>query len=348
MPFFGGVTAHAGTGSAADLRNPHRQHPFPCLPAFPGGDDDPGVWNGDPQDRDQFFKDVIAEGIGEVLGVDVICRTDPGDADGMGANALGGFQMFRVHELSHKVIAIGAETVENAAAHVIDPAVHGAVHGFRMPCVVVFRTGGMQPLVFLFIISFLEEDVSPDPGILQFSVVFHGGGGDVHIDPADRPVFMFDGVDRFDAFQHVLDGIVDRVFPHFQCQTLVTHVLKGDHFRADLLLRQFFTGDVLILIMIGTVQAAVDAIVGEVQRREHDDPVAVDLLFDPFCQGKDPFVFLRQFAVQQHQCLPVSQPFALLGFGDDAVDIFLILFLRFREGEGIQNFLMADEFFRFA
>ena len=48
------------------------------------------------------------------------------------------------------------------------------------------------------------------PASSKLAVIFHGGGGNVYVNPADGAVFMFDGVDGVDAFQNVIYGIVDR------------------------------------------------------------------------------------------------------------------------------------------
>ena len=44
----------------------------------------------------------------------------------------------------------------------------------------------MQGFVIFFMISFLEQDISADTCVFQLAVVFHGSGGNVDIDPADR------------------------------------------------------------------------------------------------------------------------------------------------------------------
>ncbi len=91
-------------------------------------------------------------------------------------------------------------------------------------------------------VGFLEENIGADADLFQFPVIFHGGSGDVHIDPADSAVFMLDGVDGLDAFQNILDGVVDRIFTGLESQTLVAHILQSDDLPLDFLLGQLFPG----------------------------------------------------------------------------------------------------------
>ena len=106
--------------------------------------------------------------------------------------------------------------------------------------------GWVQGFVLHFVVGFLKQDIGANARIFQLFIVFHSGGRNVHIDTADGAVFMLDGVDGIDAFQHVFNRIIHRVFPAFQSQTLVTHVLKRNDFTADFVLRQLFTWNVLV------------------------------------------------------------------------------------------------------
>lgn len=115
----------------------------------------------------------------------------------------------------------------------------------------------------------------PMARVLQFAVIFHRGGGDVHVDPADSAVFVVDAVDGLDAVEDVLDRVVDRILPRFDGQPLMPHVLQGDHFLPYFLLGELFPSNVLIFQVIRTVQTAVYAVIRKVQGRKHDDAVAV-------------------------------------------------------------------------
>ena len=119
------------------------------------------------------------------------------------------------------------------------------------------------------------------PGLLELPVVLHGGGGDVHVDAADGAVFVVDAVDGVDAVEDVLDGVVDRVLARFHGQTLVAHILQGDDLAGRLSSWvSFLRVMCLFFSVIGAVDAAVDAVIGQIQRREHDDAVAVELVLD--------------------------------------------------------------------
>ena len=204
-----------------------------------------------------------------------------------------------------------------------------------------------EPFVFLFIIGFLKEDIGTDAGFFQFPVIFHSCRCDIHIHTADRTIFVFDGINGFDTFQHIFDGIVHGIFSRFQCKAFMPHILQCDDFRANLILRQFFAGDMFILKMVGAVQTAVDAIIGKIQRREHHDAVAVNVLFDLFCQRKDLCHFFRDITFQQHQCFPMGETFALGGFCQDRIDQGNIIFVFSGIGDGIQDLAVVDKFFRF-
>ena len=155
---------------------------------------------------------------------------------------------------------------------------------------------------------------------------------------------MLDAVDGLDALQHVFNGVVDRVFPGFQGKPLMTHILQSDDFLSDVLLAQFFSGDGLVLGMVRTVDAAVDAIIGKVQGSEHDDPIAVVLLLDFLGQFLYLAVLLRQIAFQQHGSFPVGQTFAVSGTLDQRVDQLSIALVFLGIGQGVQDFLVIDEF----
>ena len=206
--------------------------------------------------------------------------------------------------------------------------------------------GGVQRLVVFLVVGLLEEDVGADAGVFQLLVVLYRGGGDVDVHAPDGAVFMLDAVDGLDAFQNVLDGVVDGVLAGLQGQALVAHVLQGDDFGPDFLLGEFFPRDVLVLMMVGAVDAAVHAVVGKVEGREEDDAVAVEVFFDLLRQGVDLLRLLGQFAGQENGGLTVGQAFEFLGFLDDAVYERGVVLVFVGVFEGSQNFLVVDEFIR--
>ena len=122
----------------------------------------------------------------------------------------------------------------------------------------------MQGFVIFFMISFLEQDISADTCVFQLAVVFHGSGGNVDIDPADSPIFMFDAINGLDRFQYVLNRIPQRIFSCFQCQAFVSHVLQGNYLLTYLFLCQLFACYGLVLQMIRAVDASVHTIIGKI------------------------------------------------------------------------------------
>ena len=72
-------------------------------------------------------------------------------------------------------------------------------------------------------------------------------------------------------------------------------------------LGQLFPADMLVFVVVGAVGAAVDTVIGQIQRGEHNDTVPVEIFFNLFRQTIHFLVFLRQIAVQKHRRLPVGQ-----------------------------------------
>ena len=67
-----------------------------------------------------------------------------GHADGVGAYAEGSLQVLRVHEKAGELIPVFIQTEEDADAHVIDPALHGPVHGCGVVVIVVLGACGVE------------------------------------------------------------------------------------------------------------------------------------------------------------------------------------------------------------
>ena len=177
-------------------------------------------------------------------------------------------------------------------------------------------------------------------------VFLHGGGGDVDVDAADGSVFVLDGIDGVDALEDVLDGVVHRVFAGFDGQPLVAHVLQGDDFVSHFLLRQLLARYVAVLPVVGAVDAAVDAVVGQIQRREHDDAVAVELLLDLPGQRGDLRLHLGVFIGQQHGGFAVGKPLALARLVEDGADEGHVVLVQVGVGECVLDLLMVDELLR--
>ncbi len=248
---------------------------------------------------------VVRNGVCEFLGVDAVGRTDAGNADGVRAYSEGGFHVLRVHHQAHEVVAVTVESEEHADSHIIDSSGTRAVHRFRMPSIIALGAEGMQRLVLLFVVSLLKQDVGADPRLLEFAVVLHRGRGDIYVHAADVAVLMVNAVDRLDGLEHIFDRAFNRMLAGFQGEALVAHVLQGDHLFADFFLREFLAGYALVLRVIRAVHAAVDAVVGQIERGEHHDAVAVEAPLDVLGQFKDLVHEIRFVAVKQDGGLAV-------------------------------------------
>ena len=165
---------------------------------------------------------------------------------------------------------------------------------------------------------------------------------------------MMNGVDRVDALEDIFDGVVDGVFAGFDGESLVTHVLQRDNFLTHFFLRQLLAGDVLVLVVVRTVNAAVDAVVGEVKRREHNNTVAVEGELDFLRQIIHRLNLFRNLTRQKNGRFAVGQTFAVdTVFGllrtrlfEDRVDEFDVVLVFFGVADGVEDFLVVDEFFR--
>ena len=93
----------------------------------------------------------------------------------------------------------------------------------------------MQGFVIFFMISFLEQDISADTCVFQLAVVFHGSGGNVDIDPADSPIFMFDAInvsELYDFFNEEEVALFENDFEQLASSKTGMHdLLKAMLFR---------------------------------------------------------------------------------------------------------------------
>ncbi len=179
---------------------------------FARGDDHPRVGNGDADKRDYLLEHLVGDPVVEHVRVDVHRGLHARNADGVRPHAVHGLQVLGVHDEPRELVAVALQAEEHTQPHVVDAALHGAVHGLGVPVVVALGAGGMKLLIALLVVRFLEQDVGTDLGLLQHAVLVHRGGGDVHVHAADGTVFVLDGVDGLHAFQDVLDGVALGVF----------------------------------------------------------------------------------------------------------------------------------------
>ena len=101
----------------------------------------------------------------------------------------------------------------------------------------------------------------------------------------------------------------------------------------------------LILHVIWAIYASVYAVIGEVQRGEHDYSVAVELLLYLDCEVLYSFIGLRNVALEQYGSLAVGKALAVLCTleqREDQLTVSLVLLCVF---DSVKDFLMVYEFF---
>ena len=353
-PVILGIAAHRGTGAAADLGNAKAEQLGADRFRLTGGDDDAGVGHRKANTGRDLGKGFVVNAVIKGRRIDIVGALDPGNADGVRANAMHRLQMLRVHDQTGKLVLVHLQAEQNAQAHVVNAAFHGPVHGLSMVGVIVLGAGGVQRKIALFVVGLLEQDVGSDTRVSQLTVILHGSGRDVDVDPADIAVFVVYAVNRLDAVQNVFNRVVHRVLARFDGKALMAHVLQGDDLRFDLLLGQLFAGDVLILHVVRTVNTAVNAIIGQVKRGENDNAVAVKGQLDLLGNLIHLLNFFGNFAGEQNRRLPVGQTGAdaaglgLLwaGLFKDLVDQLHIVLVCLGIGERFADLLIIDELFR--
>ena len=210
------VTTHTCSGSAADLGDSQVKHSLPALFAFPCGNDHTCIRHCNSDTGNQFSEDVIINAVIKRRGVYIVRMFHSRNTDGVRSHTMDSFQMLCMHKKPRKFIAVHLQPEQYPKTYIVDTAFHSSVHGLCVIIVIALGACGMKLFVALFVVGFLEENVGANAGIFQFSVILHCGGGNIYVYTADRPVFMFDAVNGFDALQYVFNGIVLRILARFQ------------------------------------------------------------------------------------------------------------------------------------
>ena len=250
-----------------------------------------------------------------------------------------------MHEQTHEVVAIGGESVEHADAHIVATAFHGAVHGLGMVVVVALGASGMQFLIVLLVIGFLEQDVGANAGSLEFGVVFDSGCSNVDIHAADGAVAHLGVVDGLDRVENIFDGVEHRMLAGFECQTLVPHLLERDNFLTDFVLREFLARYGVVLAVVGAIDAPVDAVVRKVEGCKEHDAVAIEFLLDLACQIFVAFHEVGLVALEQHGGFAVREAFAGGSLVDDFFDKSPVATVLFGVVQGLHDFAVVDKLF---
>ena len=259
--------------------------------------------------------------------------------------------MLSVHDQAGKLVAISLQSKQYTQAHIVDAALHGAVHRFGMPIIITLRTCGMQLLVTLFVIRFLEQNVCANLCFFKHAVLFDRGRGNVHVNASDCAIAVFDGIDGFHALQDVFDGVVLRIFACFDGQALMTHILQGNNLSANLFLSELPAGDGAILCVIRAIQAAFHAVVRKIQRRKKNNTITVVGQLNLVRQFFDFPIDLRIFAGQKNACLTMGYNRTMIGrrmqvgtcLVQNAAAQLDIVFMRISVGDGIEDLRVVDE-----
>ena len=199
----------------------------------------------------------------------------------------------------HDLKPVIVEAEENPHAHVFDSSLHGPVHGGQMVEVVRLGTAGVHGLEGPQVVGLLEELVGPDPRLFEAFVALHGKGGDVDVDTADLPVGRnLDRIDRLDG----LDGVVHRreaeALAGDEKDPLVPLGDQNLRLPLDLFDGQRLTGDLLVALAEGAVEAVVHAEVGDVEGGEENEPTTVNLVLDKVGRLED---LLQESGIFEHQ-----------------------------------------------
>ena len=259
--------------------------------------------------------------------------------------------MLGVHQQAGKLILVALETEQHAETYIVDAALHCTVHRLSVIRIVVLGADRMQLEIALLVVGLLEQDIGADAGLLELAVILDRGRRDVDIDAADRTVFVLDAVNCLDALENVFDRIVDRILARLNCQTLVAQILQCDDLGAHLVLGQLFARNVFVLRVIRAVNAAVDAIVGQIERRENHDAVAVKRQLDFLGQAVHLLHLFRdvareqngRFTVGQTRAVHASRGFLRPRLFEDTVDQRQVVFVFLRVADGLKDLLVVDE-----
>ena len=209
---FFGIAAYTGFGTAANLGNAKVQYTLPAGLGFSRRYNHPGIGNRNSKTCHNFGKDIVADSVVKYIRINVIRLSDTGYADGMRSYAPISLHMLCVHNNSGKIIAIIVQSEQYANSHIINTGLSCSIHSLCMISVIALWSCRVQILIRLLVVGFLEQNICADSGIFQFPVIFYCSRRNIHIDPADCPIFVFDAVNRPDTLQNIFNGIIYRVF----------------------------------------------------------------------------------------------------------------------------------------
>ncbi len=223
------------------------------------------------------------------------------------------------HQRQHLETPV-VQAEEGADAHVVALRLHGPGDAVQPPEIIALeRVAGMDAMVGFVVIGFLEDLIGADAGRLDRGIAGMVQRGGVEVHPAN---FALAGLDRIDlphAIGHVM-GVVLRMLAEDEDDALVAAVFQGFDLGAQVGRRER-AADIL---GVGTAEAAVLTIVGalvaDIQRREQDDAVAVDVAFQLPGGREDLLHAGRVVGGQQHGGLFDAERFLGHALGDHVAE----------------------------
>ena len=121
---------------------------------------------------------------------------------------------------------------------------------------------------------------------------------------------------------------------------------QGAYFLSDFFLGQFLARDGAVLGVIRAVNTAVDAVIGQIERGEKDDTVAVETVLDFLRQRINLLLQARVIAIHQDGSLPVGQALQASRLFQDLQDTLGILTFACRFVQTFKDFVMVDKITR--
>ena len=244
-----------------------------------------------------------------------------GNADGVRAAAEALFQMMDVLQHGEDFVAPVVDAEERADADVVDAGLHGAVHDGGAPVVVGLAAAGMDPSVGGAVVRLLEALVGADAAGLQLAEVLDRERRDVDVDAANLAVAAARGVDGLDGLVDVVEAVGVGIGLAGDHEDALVALLDDDlDLGGDLFLGEGDAVQLAVAGAVGAVFALVGAAVADVERGEHDQAGAVDLLLDGARGGKELFGQLRVLESDEGCDLVEGEALHLAGLGEDGAD----------------------------
>ena len=133
-----------------------------------------------------------------------------------------------------------------------------------MPVVVTLGACWVQSFIAFFVVGFLEQNVRANFCFFKHAIFIYGSSGNIYVNAPDSAIFMLDGIDGMHAFQDVFNRVVLGVFACFYGKALVAHILQGNYFSANFVLRKLATRYFAVLCMVRAVQTTIHAVIRKI------------------------------------------------------------------------------------